>query len=197
MSNTTATIIFVRGLPGSGKTFLAAALSDALHRERAMRPVMLDPDATDYDSPEYAGHVAQLTAEGVDPKLFAYRFLRGKAFRAIEMGGLAVWNQPFTNLEIFDKMMAKLREHAAAHDVELQVLIVEVMVDPAVAKDRVMQRKAQGGHGPSDATFERFTRDYFSFAPHGYTTVTVQGDADVRHSVATVIKALDSLGQAA
>lgn len=191
MSTNIARIIFVRGLPGSGKTHVASALRDALQAELAIEPVMLDPDATDYESPEYAEHTARLTAEGVDPKLFAYRFLRGKAFKAIETGGLAIWNQPFTNPEIFEKMMAKLREHAAAHEVELRVLIVEVEVDPAVAMERVMQRKQQGGHGPSEATFDRFTRDYFSFASFGYETVTVQGDADVRQSVATIIGALN------
>jgi len=193
MSRKSATIIFVRGLPGSGKTHLARALRDSLPDNAAGRPVMLDPDATDYDSPEYAEHVRQQTAEGTDPKLFAYRFLRGKAYRTIEDGGLAIWNQPFTNLEIFGKMMARLREHAEAHDTDLRVVVVEVEIDPAVAKARVVERKARGGHGPSDATFERFNRDYFSFAPHGYTTVTVQGEDDVQKSVAKVAEALSTV----
>ena len=184
------TLIIVRGLPGSGKTYLAAELIKALGEDQV---VMLDPDAIDFDSPEYAQHVQALTTEGVDPKLHAYRFLRAQAYQAIEARQIIIWNQPFTNLEIFNKMIARLRDHAVEHGTELPLLIVEVEIDPVVAKERVEQRKQQGGHGPSDDTFARRVDDYTSFAPHGYTTVSVRGDDDVTASVAKVVQALQDL----
>jgi predicted ABC-type ATPase len=184
------TVILVRGLPGSGKTHLTFELKKALDEDKV---VMLDPDATDYDSQPYHEHVKQQTAEGVDPSLHAYRFLRAQAFKGIEEDKIVIWNQPFTNLEIFNKMSAKLREHAAQHNKQLAILVVEVVVDHEIAKQRVQQRKLSGGHGPSDDTFTRFANDYKSFASEGYNTVTIHGDEDVAKSVATVVDALEKL----
>lgn len=181
------TLIIVRGLPGSGKTYLAAQLVKAIGEDRV---VALDPDATDYKSQAYVDHTRALTAEGVDLKLHPYRFLRAKAHKAIEAHKIIIWNQPFTNLEIFNKMIANLRAYAEEHSTELSVLVVEVEVDHVVAKERMLRRKQAGGHGPSEGAFARYVDDFISFAPHGYTVVAVSGEGDVTLSVATVMKAL-------
>jgi len=183
-------VILIRGLPGSGKTYLARALQEAIGGDRV---VMLDPDAIDFQSQEYLEHVKKLTAEGVDPQLHAYRFSRAKAYKGIEDNKIIIWNQPFTNLEIFNKMVGRLRDHARGHNRDLWILVVEVMLDPAAAKQRIDDRKQTGGHGPSDETFARFTKDYQSFANEGYQTVTVPGDADLKTSVSTVVEALKHL----
>jgi predicted kinase len=182
-------IILIRGLPGSGKTYIAMELQKELGQD----VIMLDPDATDYESKAYAQHTQALTAEGVDPKLHAYRFLRAQAYQGIADHKIIMWNQPFTNLEIFNKMTANLRLQAEAHKTSLSMLVVEVMIDPAHAQQRVRERKSQGGHGPSDATFSRFVGDYKTFANEGYTTVTVHGEDNVSDSVAKIIEALQKL----
>lgn len=184
------TLILVRGLPGSGKTHLARELQKTLAGEDI---VMLDPDTTNYDSKAYAEHVKAQTAEGVDPKLHAYRFLRAQAYEGIAAHKIIMWNQPFTNLEIFNKMVARLETHAEEHGTHLPILVVEVEIDHATAKERITKRKAAGGHGPSDNTFARFTNDYFSFADHGYTTVSINGQDDLSVSVPKVTKALQNL----
>lgn len=183
-------VIIVRGLPGSGKTHLAIELQKALSGQKVL---MLDPDATDYESKDYIAHTKSLSAEGVDSKLHAYRFLRGKAYNAIAAGEIIIWNQPFTNLEIFDKMTANLYAEAVKHNVKLSILVVEVEIDPETARTRVTKRKESGGHGPSDATFERFNNDYHSFADHGYNTITVHGDNDVSDSVRYIVDRLDDI----
>jgi len=187
-----STAILVRGLPGGGKTFVARELEKALGTDRV---VMLDPDATDYDSPEYLDHTKQLTVEGVDPAIHAYRFLRAKAYKGIADHKIIIWNQPFTNLEIFNKMTANLKIQADEHNTKLFILAVEVEVDPVVAKQRIAERKQQGGHGPSDHTFGRFVNDYKTFANVGYHTVTVDGSANVSDSVAKIEQALEDLWQ--
>ena len=106
-------LIFVRGLPGSGKSYV----TNRLQKELGEGVVVLDPDATDYDSKEYHEHTKVLTEQDVNPALFAYRFLREKAYKAIEENKVVIWNQPFTNLEIFNKMIANLRIKADEHQV--------------------------------------------------------------------------------
>ena len=184
------TLILVRGMPGSGKSHLAAALRQALGENLV---VPLDPDATDYHSKEYLAHTEQLTREGVDPQLHAYRFLRGQAYDGIAADKIVIWDQPFTNLEIFNTMAERMRAHAMEHGKEFRILVVEVEIDPEIAKARVAERKQSGGHGPSDKTLAARISDYRSFAGEGYHTVVVRGDDNVQTSVAAVERALQEL----
>lgn len=182
--------IFIRGLPGSGKSFVAASLASALGKDNA---VLLDPDATDYESNEYKEHVKTMQAEGVEEQLHAYRFLRGQAYKAIEDHKIIVWDQPFRNLEIFHKMVGRLNDHAAAHQTRVPILVVEVEIDPLVAKQRVNERKQRGGHGPSDASFQRFINEHTSFADQGFALVKVNGENEASQSVEAIMQALEPL----
>lgn len=184
------TIVFVRGLPGSGKSYLANKLITKIGSDKAL---VLDPDATDYHSEEYINHTNALSAEGVDKQLHPYRFLRAQAFEAINDGKIIVWNQPFTNLDTFRKVIAKMKEHAEQNKKTLAMLIVEVDLDVTTAKKRVAARKKSGGHGPSENTFNRFHNDYTSFANENIKTISVNGSDDVAKSVATVMNAIENL----
>lgn len=181
-------IILIRGIPGSGKSYIAHELAHKLGSD----VILLDPDTIDYDSQQYAQHVEQLTADGVDPKLHAYRFLRGMAYQGIKDGKVIIWNQPFTNLEIFHKMTHNLYAQAALHKTNLRMLVVEVEVDPVVAKQRIADRKQQGGHGPSGDTFNRFVGDYHSFSNDGYETITVHGEDDLQENVQSIMHAINT-----
>lgn len=182
-------VVLIRGLPGSGKSYLASALAAALGDD----VIALDPDGIDFSTAAYAKHVQAATAEGVDPALHPYRFLRQQAYDGIRDHKIVIWNQPFTNLEIFNKMVGRFRDHAAANHTTVPILVVEVGIDPATAQARVAERKAAGGHGPSTERFQRFADEYTSFAREGYDVVAVNGTDDIAASVAAILARIKAL----
>lgn len=190
--NTGSVVIFIRGLPGSGKSFLADALQTRLAETHGAEAVLLlDPDGIDRSSQAYLDHCKKLTEAGVEEKFFPYRFLRGKAERAVSAGMIIIWSQPFTLRGGFDRTVAYLQDYAAEHKLGLEFLLVEVELEPSVAKARVEERKIVGGHGPSDDSFETFVNDYVSFADSGLPTLTLDGADDVNTSVDAVLASLN------
>lgn len=188
-SSQKAVVILIRGLPGSGKTYIAERLR---HELGGGDVVMLDPDAIDYESEDYKIHTKALTEDGVDKVLHPYRFLRAQAYQGIAEHRIVIWNQPFSNVEMFNKMTANFKLQAAEHDTEIVILVVEVQIDPLEAKRRIEGRKQVGGHGPSDQTFERFVNDYRSVKDEGYHTIQVSGN-DAESAVASIKAELDKL----
>lgn len=187
---TNPVIIFVRGLPGSGKSHLTSKLVDDLDSQNT---IVLDPDTINFRSEEYLQFTHTLSADGVDKQLHPYRFLRDKAYKGIENSQLIIWNQPFTNLEIFRKMVARMKDHAEDNDKTLGMLLVEVNIDRPTAKQRINERKKAGGHGPSEDTFNRFHDDYESFSGEGIKTVSVDGSDEINKSVKTVVQAIQDI----
>ena len=180
-------LILIRGLPGSGKSYLAHALRTALGEADV---VLLDPDATDYASPDYVAMSQELTEQGVDAKFHPYRWLRSQAYAGITTGKVIIWNQAFTNLDGFNKTVINLQNFAAEQTVNLPVLVVEVEISHEAAKKRVADRAGQGGHNVSAEEFDRFINDYRSFASEGYHVMSVNGESDVTESVDRILTAL-------
>jgi thymidylate kinase len=185
------TLIIIRGLPGSGKSYLADALQQTLGQDRV---VILDPDLIDFDSPQYKALCESLAAEGVDKIFFPNRFLKARGHEAISAHKIIIWNQAFTLLDGFHRTIANLQEYAAEHDIHLPVLLVEVEISPEVAKQRAAKRHAETGRQVSEERFNRFIDDYRSFSEEGFDTVTVSGEDDIATSAAAVIQALTQLG---
>lgn len=183
-------LVIIRGLPGSGKTYLAAALQKSVDEDI----VVLDPDSIDQTDAEYTDFSKALTAEGVDLKFHLYRYSRAKAHQGIIDRKIIVWNQPFMDFEGLTKTTHNLEAFAEENDISLPVLIVEVEIDIPVAKARIEERKARGGHGPSDETFKsRFLNIYQSFTGKGYPTTTVSGQDNIEKSISHVLDALQNL----
>jgi len=113
-------LIMVRGLPGSGKSYLAQLLQKRLGGD----VVMLDPDGTDYTSGAYASFSAKLTSEGVDEKLHPYRYLRAQAYEGITDHKVIIWNQAFTNNDLLDRTIKNLQAYAAEHNEKLPAMVV-------------------------------------------------------------------------
>lgn len=183
-------LIMIRGLPGSGKSYLATALREALG---ANNVVILDPDAIDYTAQAYTDLSRELREQGVEEKFHPNRYLKSLGYKALDEGKSIIWNQAFTDLHGFSRSHSSLQDYAAEHNMLLPLLVVEVQVDPAVAQARVADRVAAGGHEVSEEAFARFTQAYKSFASEDYNTITVHGNDDVSKSVATVLRALEEL----
>ena len=65
---THAKLIIIRGLPGSGKSFIANNLQTAIKlRTDDNKTVLLDPDTIDYTSVDYKQHAKQLASGGAQP----------------------------------------------------------------------------------------------------------------------------------
>ena len=186
-------LVIVRGVPGSGKSYLTYELARTLGEDRV---VVLDPDAIDTTSSAFRELSQKLTVEGVDEKFHPYRFSREQAYSGIVASKFIIWNQPFIDFDGFQKTIDRLQTYAAEHDKVLPALVVEVEVDEASARQRVATRIEQGGHGPEADVFDRFFREYRSFAGKGYNTVGVDGTAPLAHSIATIIEVLKSTAAA-
>lgn len=187
------TLVMIRGLPGSGKSHLAAALADRLGKGDV---TILDPDTIDLAAPDYAKFSKALDREGLDKAIHPFRWSRKLACDAIMAHKIVIWNQPFTNRGIFERLVAFLEGHAHEHGLHLPVLVVEVEIDHETAKERIARRKQEGGHGPSDNTFAQRAGEYQSYAD-GFKTIVVQGADEVGVSLAAVLRALKELGQEA
>lgn len=185
------TLIMIRGLPGSGKSYLA----DALRKRLGLQNVFIaDPDTADLTGEEYRLYSNELAKEGLDKAIHPFRWSRKLACDAISARKIVIWNQPFTIRGIFDRLVAFLQAYAHEHNIRLPVLLVEVEIDHAVAKERIAKRKQSGGHGPSAATMSRRIEEYESYTDD-YLTISVHGSDEVASSVAAVMRALHELAQ--
>jgi predicted ABC-type ATPase len=184
------TLIIIRGLPGSGKSFIAEELLRQFSGESI---VLLDPDMIDNKSKEYTDFTKDLENKEVDPKLFPYRFLRNKAYETIDKRGVIIWTQAFTNQDLLDKTIKNLSNYSSQKSYKLRVLVVDVEIEENIARERIKKREELGLHGVSDENFKRFVNDYSPFENYGYDLLTLNGKKDVSSSVEIILSKLRSI----
>lgn len=189
-ANNNPIVVFIRGLPGSGKSYLANKLIKEFKQGQI---VSLDPDLIDNNCDEYLQHSKELAKDGVEPNLFPYRFLRSKAYHGIEQGRIIIWDQPFTNVEIFEKLINRLKDHAKKSNKKISFLMVELSIDSKIATQRIKDRLDGGGHGPSEKTFQKFIKDNKNFNSNEIPSVKIDGTNNIIKSVLIVKNAIKDL----
>lgn len=177
------TLIIIRGVPGGGKSYLAEALQASIGQDNV---VILDPDRIDKSGAAFVELSARLAAEGVDEKFHPYRFLRQTGYDALTAGKSVIWTQAFNDFNGFEITIKRMQEFADEHQIPLRVLVVEVEIDGTVARDRIKQRVAGGGHDVPDENLSQFMNSYESFVGRGYETVIVNGADNIDESVTTI-----------
>lgn len=184
--NNKATLLFIRGIPGSGKSFVSTRLVKSIKGA-----VLLDPDAIDYENPDYIEFSKQLSKEGLDTAIHPFRWLRKQACEKATPGAVVIWNQPFTNRGVFDRLVVFIQNEAQKNDVDVQVLVLEVNTPAQLAYERIQARIATGGHGPTSETFKNRVENYASFED-GHTTLQLDGTQDIDILVQQIIDNLKS-----
>ncbi len=171
-----AKLVFIRGIPGSGKSYLAHQLLQTLGNENI---VLLDPDALDLNNPGYKKFSEELTAQDLPKAIHPFRWLRLQAVRAAQDGAIIMWNQPFTDEGVFTRLIDFIRTAAHEKSVELDVYIIELNTPPDIAYERIQERIAAGEHGPSKHTFMDRVENFSSFHEH-QNTLQLDGTRDIK-----------------
>ncbi len=182
-------ILFVRGIPGSGKSFFTEALKNTLSKENV---TVIDPDALDIEDPNFKVFAVQLLEEGLDKKIHPFRWLRKKAVDAANVNSIVIWNQPFTDKGIFDRLVIYLKEQVSQQKgLDLKVIVIEIDASTETAWKRVVARKNEGRHGPDKKVFEQRLAEYTSYSD-SYDVISLNGEIPVEELTATVIKKIFS-----
>lgn len=170
MGRTHGMVVFVRGLPGSGKTSLSSMINENLLHGRVEQ---IDPDLVDKNNEAYIGFCRELkiTNPEIDEKLYMYRYLLNKAKSSLSEAKIVIWSQPFTGLENFVYTLEQFR-NVSSIQIE-DILIVDIMLDKEIARNRMKKRKENGGHGPNDEYFDKLANQFQKADTLGYNYLCI------------------------
>ncbi len=183
----TPALIIIRGIPGSGKTSIAIGLAEALGNNKVQR---IDPDEIDVTSDAYRAFSRSLSAQGIDEKFHTYRYLNTKARQAVDAHQVIIWNQAFIDFKGLSITIERLREYAHGQGIELSVLVVDVVIDPVAARQRISTRAAQDGRVIDEEVMERFIQNYAPLDGKLYPSIIVHGTDPIQQSVTSIIGSL-------
>ena len=185
-------LILVRGLPGAGKSDLVDVLLQPSALVGALR---LDPDRVDLADPKLVEFVSGLPIK-LSPKRQIYRFLLWQADEALRRGQHVIWEQPWRmRWGLYITIENLTHFQTGEEDITkapFQTVLVEVLIDPAKARQRVAERFAEGRHDLSPTNFEKFVGTMESCDDLGLPSVKIDGNdvAKEVHAVENLITQL-------
>lgn len=178
MKNERPFFLIVRGLPGSGKSTLAEYLEKGTTAERFLR---LDPDQVKVEDLNPL-ELLRKPEEKIPEQTLKYRFLLKQAQEALSQGKNVIWDQPWRSIwgirVTHEKLFAALDGNQEVEECCFELIVIELLLDEKLAKQRLEQRLADGKHGPSPNTFERFVAEFEPANPQEFLVFQVDAEQE-------------------
>jgi adenylate kinase family enzyme len=140
-------LILIRGLPGTGKSTVAHDI-EAILKDKI---VILDPDTIDTESKDFLDFSDNLRGK-VDEKIFPYRYLLNKGYKALEENKIVIWGQAWTKLWGIKSALKSLREKSP----NLKPFVIEIELPLNIAQERINHRVNKGGKDLNLRPLEEF-----------------------------------------
>lgn len=190
--------IFLRGLPGSGKSTLIKYLQN--NSKYFDTTLFLDPDKVNSLDEKYINFCEDLNNKGIPQTVHKYRFMLKNTILSLTSGKNVIWDQPWTTLQGIDDTIYNINYHLSEHITQGLILprigLIELAIPSIEAAQRVKDRKLKGGHGPTPNTFVNFINRYEPINNSlKIPILRINGLLESNKSAQIVLKFLDHLSQ--
>ena len=149
--------MFMRGLPGSGKS----TASKLILSSTSIFSTYLNPDEIEGET---------------EPKTYKYRILLERAVQSLLLGKNVLWDQPWSSLTGLGDTLFNL-QHFLSNEWCTPV-IAEFQISEQLSQMRVAKRKQEGGHGPTESTLHQLYKNYGDIGQLSENAQTVKIDAE-------------------
>jgi predicted kinase len=178
------TLVFIRGIPGAGKSWLAAHLVELLGESA----VKIDPD--DY---RYKGEAMGKDNQSSDRETL-FDTLKTQALINVQAGKVVIWDQAWTSLRAAKETFAFVKKAIYP----AQILLIEVNIDSKMAWGRIQERSARGDQSAlSREKFDTYVDKYQSVQDEdvGVEVLPLNGDEETIVNLALICAAIQRIGK--
>lgn len=183
-----AIVLFVRGIPGSGKTSIVNAFIKGRDHKNIVR---LDPDLVITESSEFITFCDNCPKNLPNEKR-VYRYLLYKACDALAVGKIVIWEQPWRNCELLQLTIDNL---TVISGVMFSVGIIDVSLSEDTAKERVERRFQLGQHPLNPEHVRKFAESFQDVGSTSLSVLKLDGSAEISTLVLHVEEFLEFLAR--
>jgi len=181
--------LFVRGVPGSGKTVLTAKLVTELCLCASLR---LDPDTLSEEDTEFTAFLTSQGGRSGGRREQIYRYQVRKAADALRKGRSVIWEQAWRSCAglrtTLENLAYFLTDSFAFAEAPFQAVVVEI----ELGLEEAQQRLAERGDGRvSPEALLQFARTFESCSDLGVPLLVVDGRKSPQELAAEVVAFLD------
>jgi adenylate kinase family enzyme len=166
--------IFIRGLPGVGKTSLAKAVS-AVHRATILNP----------DDLSQSNNLGDLKTARL--KVLKYRFLLDRCIEELKNGKNIIWEQPWRKTKNIQITVDNIKKATQRSNFPAKFLVVEICTDKNISWDRSKNKFKTLDH------FEKYINKYQKYnLKLPYLPLSgSENTAELVNSITKLLKTLD------
>lgn len=166
-------LVFIRGIPGSGKSHLSEYL---IQNGIIDNCELIDPDSINDSNLNYMEFFKDQIKNGTNEEVIPWRYNLSLTIEALLHGKNVIWNQPWTELEGIKTTLERVQNALREHDCEKATiyLIVELLIRPELAWNRIQERLVRGGHGPNKEKFQHYLK--YDRIPQSYNYISLSAE---------------------